>query len=101
MLLGPRKVRPGMRDRFGEFLPLLLVGVVLLVFQLTRQDSSMLLFQSVPEATEAPVATAAVAVAGSQALALQRRPTSVTAPAATCSQVQPRFNGGMASLKQV
>ena len=94
-----KKVRPGMRDRFGEFLPLLLAAVVLLVFQLARQGSPASLFQTLPEATETPAVN--IAVAGQQALPVQRRPTSGTPLAAACRAAQPWFTGGMANQKQV
>ena len=59
--------RPGMRDRLTEFIPLLLVGVVLLAFQFTRGNSALFQFQALPEVTPTPVV--AVAVGGHRAVA--------------------------------
>ena len=86
-----------MRDRLVEFTPLLLVGVVLLAFQLTRGSSPALLFQALPEATPTPAVT--VAVGGVVAQRTPRRPTSSTNPPAVCNAAQPQFSGGMAALK--
>ncbi len=83
-----------MRDRLVELTPLLLVGVVLLAFQLTRGSLPSFKFQALPEATPTPLA--AVAVGGVGAQPASRRQTS--APA-VCNAAQPQFSGGIAALK--
>src|SRR5713226_4247834 len=85
--------RPGMRDRLTEFIPLLLVGVVLLAFQLSRQGALPFQFQALPELTPTPV----VGVAAQPAP--QRRASS--ALVAVCIAAQPQFSGGIAALKAV
>jgi hypothetical protein len=84
---------PGVRDRLAEFFPLLLVGVVLLVFQLSRSDALTLPFQPLPEPTPTLVSD---------------RPTSVPTslgpriPALApglCSLAEPRFVRGIATLR--
>jgi hypothetical protein len=81
------------RDRVIEFLPLLLVALVLLVFQLSRTGALTLPFQSLPEATP-PV----VAVEPTSARPMRGWRTPVPA-AAVCSGVEPRFVRGLAHLK--
>jgi hypothetical protein len=81
-----------MRDRLTEFLPLLLAGVVLLVFWWSRADTVVLPFQPVPLAT--PTSKSVVVSS--------LRPTSIPLPTpalGVCSVGQPRFVGGMATLK--
>jgi hypothetical protein len=78
------------RDRLKEFSPLLLVGVVLLVFQLSRTDAPTLPFQPLIEPT--PTA-ASISVRTPQVLR-----TAVPAPG-VCTGVQPRFVRGLANLK--
>lgn len=80
-----------MRDRLTELLPLLLVGVILLVFQLTRANGPGLAFLPIATPTaelKAPTARPSpnqVAVAG--------------ATAAACVPSQPRFLGHLAILR--
>ena len=82
-----------MRDRFVELIPLLLVGVVLIAFQLSRGSSPALLFQALPELTPTPVEVAGVLTQPT------RWPAGVTAQAAGCTTAQPQFTGGLAALK--
>lgn len=82
-----------MRDRLTELLPLLLVGVILLVFQFTRSEGLGLTFLplAAPTAELKPPTPQPsrnqVAVAGA------------TATAARCSSNQPRFVGSIALLR--
>jgi hypothetical protein len=91
-----------MRERLTEFLPLLLVGVVLVVFQLSRVGAPI--FQVWPLQLQAETAPtpAAVEVAAPPTVA-PRRPTPITratpGPATSCTASRPRFVGGLASLK--
>jgi hypothetical protein len=83
-----------------ELLPLLLAGLVLLVFQLSRGGNNPLahLWSLLPiEATPTPV----LEVAGARPLELRRTApgTIVKAVAIQCSSDQPQFIGGMAALK--
>jgi hypothetical protein len=82
-----------MRDRIVELTPLLLVGVVLLAFQLSRGGSSPFEFQALPEATPTPVVVVVVAQGA------PRRQTGPTPLGAGCNPAQPRFIGGIAALK--
>src|ERR1700730_7792594 len=81
-----------MRDRLVEFIPLLLVGVVLFAFQLSRGDTQLFQFQSLPELTPTPV----VGVAAQSAPQPRTGPTLVVA---VWNAAQPRFSGGVAALK--
>jgi hypothetical protein len=83
-----------MRDRFLELIPLILVGVVLLAFQLSRGSSPALLFQALPELTPTPVE-----VAGAVAQQAIRRPANPAPQATACTAAKPQFTGGMAALK--
>jgi hypothetical protein len=78
------------RDRITEFLPLLLAGVVLLVFQLSRTDVPTLPFQ--PLAEPAPT-VASISVRTPQVLR-----TAGPAPG-VCTGAEPRFVRGIATLK--
>src|SRR4051812_36204831 len=87
------------RDRLTEFLPLLLLGVVLLAFQLTRPNPTelpTLPFLTVPQPTPAPVVLAAVVP--TPATARQPAPRLKAQPG-VCTQALPRFQGGLAALK--
>jgi len=84
-----------MRDRVIEFIPLLLVGVVLVAFQLTRGNSPALQFQVLPEVTPTPV----VNVVFAQPAPRQR--TSPIIQVGACNAAQPHFIGGIAALKAV
>lgn len=84
-----------MRDRVVELLPLLLVGIILLAFQLTRADGSGLAF--LPVATPTPLAVTAPPTPPTA-----RRPLSVaggTPVLERCLPSQPRFTGGMGVLR--
>ncbi len=82
-----------------EFLPLLLVGLVLLAFQFTRTSGAEfpeLPFLPLPE----PTPTTTPLVAGRQpTVAPGRSATTSVAQPAICTQAQPRFQGGIATLK--
>jgi hypothetical protein len=88
-----------MREHLTELLPLVLVGLVLLVFQLTRDSSQVLHFlplqnQSLAAAaTPTPIALPVAAVAKPTPLA------SPTPAAGVCTAARPTFVGGMAALK--
>jgi hypothetical protein len=82
-----------MRDRLIEFLPLVLAGVVLLGFQLSRGEIQTFQFQALPELTPTP----AIEMAAQRAP--QRRPSSATVSVGVCNAAQPQFSGGMAALK--
>jgi hypothetical protein len=82
-----------MRDRLVELTPLLLVGVVLLAFQLSRIGALPFQFQAVPEATPTPVVISVVTQAAPP------RRTIANLPLAACSPAQPQFSGGIAALK--
>lgn len=90
-----------MRDRLTEFLPLLLVGLVLLAFQFTRSNGADLPlpdFASLAfgEATARPTPTP-IAVSTQT----PRRQTASAPPpdGAGCTGTRPRFQGGIATLK--
>jgi hypothetical protein len=83
-----------MRDRLTELLPLLLVGLVLLVFQLSRTDPPMLRFQPFGEPT--PTAVPRQSISGTTVPALQAADLTQLA---VCSMAYPRFMGGIAVLK--
>jgi hypothetical protein len=83
-----------MRDRLVELTPLLLVGVALLAFQLTRGSSPTFQFQALSEATPTPLAAAAAS--GAVARPAPRGPAS---PPAACNAAHPQFSGGIATLK--
>jgi hypothetical protein len=91
---------PAMRERLSEFLPLLLVGVVLLVFQLTRADGGVL--RLMPPANLAPsTPTPQVAL---RATTTPRTATPAvgvgrTPAPALCNASRPTFVGGMRTLK--
>jgi hypothetical protein len=85
-----------MRDRLNDLLPLLLVGVVLLVFHLSRLDVQTLDFMTMAE----PTATPAVVVATPRAKP-PLRAASATRVVAVCNPAQPQFSGGLATLKTV
>jgi hypothetical protein len=88
-----------MREHLTELLPLVLAGVVLLVFQLTRDSGRIFNFlplQNQPLAaatTPTPTAIRVVAVAKPTPLA------SPTPAAGVCTAARPTFVGGMAALK--
>src|ERR1700694_2352330 len=91
-----------MRERLSELLPLLLVGVFLLAFQLTRDSGPSAVFrflpmqeQVAPTSTPIPAAAATVAPRTHKAT---RTPTSTPARG-LCSSASPNFVGGMAELK--
>src|SRR3981081_3976998 len=91
-----------MRERLTEFLPLLLAGVVLLLFQLSRSGWSMLPFTAAGAATPTP----SVEVAGARPIVVARRPTPMglvrqAQPESVCNAAQPRFTGGIAELNAV
>jgi hypothetical protein len=90
---------PGMRERVSELLPLLLVGVVLLVFQLTRDSGGVLRYlPMVSLATPTPTPQIAL-----RSTATPRTPTPVVGPgpsATLCDAAQPSFVGGMRVLKR-
>src|ERR1700730_15830420 len=89
-----------MREHLTELLPLLLVGVVLLGFQLTRDSGQVLHFlplrpPPLAAATATPQAVRAVVVASP-------KPTPQASPlpaAGVCTAARPSFVGGMAALK--
>jgi hypothetical protein len=85
-----------MRDRLSEFLPLVLVGVVLVVFQFSRQGVPTFQFQP----PLGPSATPVVEVAGQRAPP-PRRLATATPVFALCDPAQPQFAGGLAALKKV
>ena len=88
-----------MRDRLTELLPLLLVGLVLLAFQLTRSSGAELPipdlpFLAVADPTSTPVASSVPTPVSA------RQPATVPAPRpGICTLTQPRFAGGIATLK--
>jgi hypothetical protein len=91
MLRGPGGAR--VRDRLTEFLPLLLAGFVLLVFQFSRSGANLPLLPAA-----APTATVARAVITPPPLSV--RPAATRTPLTdSCTSARPRFTGGMASLK--
>jgi hypothetical protein len=79
-------------DRLKELLPLLLVGVILLVFYLTRAQGPALSF---PPLSAASPTSAAVAPLEPAAV----RQQSATSPATFCNPMRPRFVGRMVSLR--
>ena len=89
-----------MRDRLTELLPLLLVGLVLLAFQVTRSSGAELPlpdlpFLAVPDATSTP-AVAGVSVTPTPV----RQPATAPVPRpGVCTQIEPRFTGGIATLR--
>jgi hypothetical protein len=88
-----------MRDRVTDLLPLLLVGVVLLVFQVVRDPPAAMPFIEPPGPTPTPV----VAVAGANAHGTPRPRQTPEAPALgldSCYSIQPIFVGGMRALRQ-
>jgi hypothetical protein len=88
-----------MREHLTELLPLVLVGLVLLVFQLTRDSGSVLKFlplQNQPSAVSSPAPAApSPKVTPGARLAV----ASPTPAAATCTASRPSFVGGLAALK--
>jgi hypothetical protein len=87
-----------MREHLTELLPLLLVGLVLLVFELTRANGLVARFLPVADVIAAPTPTIAVpAVAPSRT----RTPLAKRTPAAvSCSPARPSFVGGIAELRE-
>jgi hypothetical protein len=87
------------RDRLVELLPLLLVGVFLLAFQLSRGSAPILPFQTLPTPTPTsipgPVASRATLAAAEQRLATPQPKLGASA----CDASRPRFVGGLATLK--
>jgi hypothetical protein len=86
-----------MRERLFEFWPLLLIGVLVIAFQLSRGGAPLLLLSPFQAASPTPILDAAISPT-----AVPRRPAPV--PAATlvpppCSSSRPRFAGGLATLK--
>jgi hypothetical protein len=91
-----------MRGRLLELLPLLLAGVVLLVFQLSHLSTPLLQFLPLRAASPTPSGVAeAAGAAPPPTLVPSRRPAVATATviATRCNAVRPRFMGGMAGLK--
>jgi hypothetical protein len=88
-----------MREHLTELLPLMLVGAVLLVVQLTRDSGQVLQFlplqvQAVATATPRPQSALPVVAAA--------KPTPLASPtpgAGVCTADRPSFVGGMAALK--
>ena len=87
-----------MRDRLTELLPLLMVGVIVVIVQFTRADGLRL---PLTQPASSPV------VPTPETAGAQIRPTPVPVPPRTpamkpldtCDARQPRFNGGLASLR--
>jgi hypothetical protein len=89
-----------MRARLTEFFPLVLVGVVLLVFQLSRMGASVLPFEAL-HASSPPTPVATVRPAPSPTTRLTR-PTAIASSqpsGAVCTPARPRFASGMPTLK--
>jgi hypothetical protein len=90
-----------MREHLTELLPLLLVGVVLLAFQLTRDSGSVLKFLPLPNQPLA-ASTAAVSNAPSATLTTAAARPAVASPkpaSVACTASRPSFVGGLAALK--
>jgi hypothetical protein len=89
-----------MRERVTELLPMLLVGVVLLVFQLTRDKNDVFHFLPLPSTTvSTPTPQITIAL---RATATAKTPTPVAGPAlasALCNPSRPIFMGGLRDLK--
>jgi hypothetical protein len=86
--------------RLLEFLPLLLVGVVLAVFQLSRMGTTVLPFEALQGTPPTPAATVVPVAAPRTATPIRSTPLASVQPAAArCTVSQPRFVGGMATLK--
>jgi hypothetical protein len=86
-----------MRERLTEFWPLLLIGVLLVAFQLSRVGVP--LFQVWPFQDASPTPVLAAAMSPTTA---PKRPTpvrSATPAPPPCSPARPRFVGGLATLK--
>jgi hypothetical protein len=83
-----------MRDRATELLPLLLAGLVLLGFQLSRDGSLALPSSLFPYPTPTPVVEVAAA-----SHAQPRRPAPEANAVLACHAAEPRFVGGLAALK--
>jgi hypothetical protein len=89
-----------MREHFTELLPLVLVGIVLLVFQLTRDGGTVLHFQPLAGVLTASTPTPLPAP---QATSATRAGTPVASPTpvpALCAASSPTFVGGLAALKK-
>jgi hypothetical protein len=89
-----------MRVRLIEFIPLLLVGVILLVFQLSRMGTPVFPFEALRPA--APPSTPAVARAVPSPTTRLSRPTAIASPSpagAACTPARPLFASGMLTLK--
>lgn len=94
-----------MRDRIAELLPLLLVVITLIIFQVSRSDVGLsFLSLATPSPTPVPLSASAptpisaalpLQVAGARSQATRPAP----GPVATCNSNQPRFIGGMALLR--
>jgi hypothetical protein len=82
-----------MRERWTEFLPLLLVGLVLLVFQLSRTGTPVLHLWPPDEPTPTPIVEPISDRSGPDMQAAD------LAQLAVCTLGQPRFMGGIAVLK--
>jgi hypothetical protein len=88
-----------MRERLTELLPLVLVGIVLLVFQLTRDSRQVLNF--LPLQNPSLTAPAPTPQPGRPAIAAAKptpSPSPKPAPGG-CTTARPTFVGGIASLK--
>src|SRR3984893_1063805 len=88
---------PGMRERVTELLPLLLVGVVLVAFQLTRDNGGVLHYLPLA-GRAAPTPSPQIAL---RATATPRTPTPTVGatPSTLCNASRPSFVGGMRALK--
>ncbi|HLZ28313.1 MAG TPA: hypothetical protein VKV73_13420 [Chloroflexota bacterium] len=89
-----------MREHLTELLPLVLVGVVLLVFQLSRDSGQVLHFLPLPDQPfAAPAPTPQTAL---PPIAVSTKPTPPASPAPEaggCTASRPTFVGGMAALR--
>ena len=88
-----------MREHLTELLPLVLVGVVLLVFQLTRDSGQVLPFLPLQnQAVSAPTPTPQTALPAIAVPKPTPSPSPRPAPGA-CTAARPTFVGGMAALR--
>jgi hypothetical protein len=89
-----------MREHLSELLPLLLVGIVLLAFQLTRDTGPIFHFLPLADVIATPTATPRTALPATAA-PRTRTPLANRTPAPTsCTAARPIFVGGMAELKE-
>ena len=91
-----------MREHLTELLPLVLVGVVLLIFQLTRESGQILNFLPLQNKSLAAAATAATPTPVALPVVAVAKPTPVASPTpapGVCTVARPTFVGGMAALR--